>query len=118
MSEPIPVTTFEEVQASRLVKQEAEFAFKRTCFNYFNSALAEVGFRNKLVRLKKDGKEGQFKVDESGNPLYPYEIKFFPRRKTDGGISEKSRWVGLFTWDEEHLAEKLKDFAEVVGDLP
>ena len=121
MSEPIPVTTFEEVQASRVAKQEAEVSFFKTYLNYLNSALSEVGFRNKLVRLKAGGHkglEGQFRVIESGFPFHPYEVKFYPRRKSDGGISEKSKWIGLYSWDEEHLAENLKSIAEVVGDLP
>lgn len=115
----IPVTTYEEMESSRKGYNEALSSFGKTYFNFLNTILEEVGFRNKLVKLKDSNMEGQFKVDSSPYTRQPWEIKFYPCRKSDGAISMKSKYLGKFrSWDEKTLAEQLREIAEVVGDLP
>ena len=116
----IPVTTYEEMDKSRNIYNDAFRDYTKTYFNFLSTVLEEVGFRNKLVQLKDKNIKGQFKVEYSSYPTrQPCEIKFFPCRKSDGQISEKSKYISNFRpWDESTLAEQLREIAEVVGDLP
>ena len=116
---PIPVTTYEEMEASRNSYNEALYSFGRNYHDFLSTILEEVGFRNKLVQLKDSNIKGQFKVDSTPYTRQPWEIKFHPCKKSDGSISLKSKYLNKFrSWDEKTLAEQLKDLAEVVGDLP
>ena len=115
----IPVTTYEEMDKSRATYQKAYREYKKTYFNFLSTVLEEAGFLNKLVELKDSDIRGQFKVDDNPYTTQPYEIKFFPCRKSDGQISLKSKYIGkIRPWQENTLVQQLKDVAEVVGDLP
>lgn len=114
----IPVTTYEDMNKSRTSFQEARSEYSKVYFNFQSTILEEVGFRNKLVRLK-DGTMGQFKVDADPYSARPWTIKFFPLRKSDGLVSLKAKFLhNFYPWDEKTLAQQLKNLAEVVGDLP
>lgn len=114
----IPVVTYEDMNKSRTSFQEARSEYTKVYFNYLSTILEEVGFRNKLVRLK-DGTMGQFKVDYESYSTRPSTIKFFPMRKSNEGISLRAKILSNFyPWNEQTLAQQLKDIAEVVGDLP
>ena len=115
----IPVTTYEEMDKSRTTYQESYRQYKKSYFNFLNTVLEETGFRDKLVQLKDTNIRGQFRVDDNPYTSQPYEIKFFPCRKSDGQISLKSKYLNnIRPWDEKTLVEQLKNIAEVVGDLP
>lgn len=112
-------TTYEDMNASRSSYQEARITYQRTYFNFLSTILEELGFRNKLVQLKESGLRGQFQVSETPYLTQPWEIKFYPCKKSDGDISMKSKYLVKFRpWDEKTLLEQLKGLAEVVGDLP
>ena len=115
----IPVTTYEEMKASRESYNEALISFGRTYHDFLSTILEEVGFRNKLVQLKDSKIKGQFKTASTPYTRQPWEIKFYPCKKSDGSISLNSKYLNNFrSWDEQTLAEQLRDLAEVVGDLP
>ena len=116
----IPVITYEDMIKSRTAFQEARESFRITHYHFLSTILDEVGFSHKLVRLKQDGTLGQFQVyEETYSAIRPWTIKFFPCRKSDGQISMKSKYLRDFSpWNEQTLAQQLKDIAEVVGDLP
>ena len=116
---PIPVTTYEEMVASRKSYNEAFDSFGKSYFSFLHTILEEVGFTDKLVKLKSSNVKGQFKIDSTPYSRQPWEIKFHPVRHSDGSISIKSKYLNEFrSWDEKTLSEQLKDIAEVVGDLP
>lgn len=115
----VPVVTYEDMNKSRTTFQEARESFRITYYHFLSTILTEVGFNNKLVRLKRCGTLGQFQVYEDQYSARPWVIKFFPCKKSDGHISMKSKYLHDFTpWNEQTLAQQLKDIAEVVGDLP
>lgn len=114
----IPVTTYDDMNKARSAFQEARSEFSKVYYNYLSTILEEAGFRNKLARLKKDGTLGQFKIASDPYTDRPWSIQFYPCRKSDGQISLKTKYVGLYSWHEGELVQQLENIAEVVGDLP
>lgn len=116
----IPVTEHEEVVKSREAYLNSRLNYRSTYYNYLNTILSDIGFRNKLVQLNSDGTKGTFKLIETFQyAMCPYTIQFYPCRK-DGTISAKYKYIPnlINMWDEAHIADNLKRKARVVGDLP
>ena len=110
--------TYEDMKNARSAFLESQITFNKVYHGYLSSILEESGMHNKLVQLA-DGTRGQFLVSDDPYTNRPWSIKFFPVRKVDGKISQKSKYVpGFYSWEESTLVEQLKNLAVVVGDLP
>ena len=109
--------TFNDVKEAEQKYKDAKREYSLSVYDFLAQCLVDAGMSNKTVRVKKDGKIGVLRVEESSYGC-PFEIKFYPLKK-DGGVSQMSR--GVYDLYISHLfSEKavahLKAVFEVVED--
>lgn len=111
-NETYAVVSYEEMMEARIQAEESAKKYTQAYKNFLITCLCEAGFAKKIVRFKKLNILGVLDI-ESKSYWRPYEIKFFPLKKS-GGVSAKSKFYGLIR--DESLVEDLTEKFELAGD--